>query len=302
MKELELIRLYFYLCECNDKLLWVHTQRFSRNAQPNNEKLTDVELLTIYLYSRRFENRQSKREIWDYAQRYLSSWFPNLPAYATFNHRLNQLSPCIPSLVEDLLQKVQNADNQSIDSSFALVDSLPIMLCSSKRRGKVAPELSQKSFCGTKGIFYYGVKLHTVATRRAGKLPVPEYLLVTSADTHDFEALRDTFPQLHNRIICADKAYANPTFNQQLLQQANSFIFTPVRQVKGETQQVRFFKKAADDLFSFAVSSKRQPIESFFQWLIHKTDIQNASNVRNTQGLLLHIFGAIATACCFWCF
>lgn len=48
MKELDLIRLYYYLCDCNDKVLWAHHQRFSPNCSSDNEKLDDVELLTIY--------------------------------------------------------------------------------------------------------------------------------------------------------------------------------------------------------------------------------------------------------------
>jgi hypothetical protein len=75
---------------------------------------------------------------------------------------------------------------------------------------------------------------------------------------------------------------------------------TPIKLVKGETQRTRQFKKAADDLFSTAVSSVRQPIESFFNWLIEKTDIQNASKVRSTKGAILHTFGAIAAALTFW--
>ena len=67
-----------------------------------NEKLDDVELLTIYLYCRRFENKHRKIEIYDYAKRYLLSWFPNLPNYSNFNARLNNLSGTIPYLVEIL--------------------------------------------------------------------------------------------------------------------------------------------------------------------------------------------------------
>jgi hypothetical protein len=62
------------------------------------------------------------------------------------------------------------------------------------------------------------------------------------------------------------------------------------------TIQEKQRKKAADDLFSKAVSSVRQPIEAFFNWLIEKTDIQRASKVRSTKGLLVHVFGKIAAA------
>lgn len=302
MKELELIRLYFYLCECNDNLLRVYCQRFSANTSPSNEKLTDVELLTIYFYCRRFEGKQSKTQIYDYAKRYLKSWFPDLPAFANFNSRLNNLSAALPYLVEQMLNEAQNNDNQYVDKSISLIDSLPIMLCSGKRRGKVAPELSEKSYCATKGIYYFGLKLHALAFWRKGNLPLPEILAVTSAAENDLEVLRSIMPIPLDRKIFGDKAYSDLEFNQYLSKNANTNIFTPVKLVKGENQRTRQFKKAADDLFSSAVSSVRQSIESLFNWLNEKTNIQNASKVRCTKGLMLHIFGAIASALTFWLF
>ncbi len=302
MKEMELIRLYFYLCECNDKFLSAYCQRFSPNATPNNEKLTDAELLTIYIYCRRYEGRQSKTEIYDFARRYLKSWFPDLPAFANFNSRLNNLSPALPYLVEQMLHEVQSIENQDIDKDISLIDSLPIMLCSGKRRGKVAPELSEKSYCATKGVYYFGLKLHALAFRRKGKLPVPEILAVTSAAENDLEAFRSLMPTPLNRMIFGDKAYADEELKEYLVKNANTCMITPVKLVKGETEMTRQFKKAADDLFSTAVSSIRQPIESFFNWLIEKTNIQNASKVRCTKALILHTFGAIAAALAFWLF
>lgn len=44
------------------------------------------------------------------------------------------------------------------------------------------------------------------------------------------------------------------------------------------------------------LSRIRQPIEASFNWLIQKTDIQRASRVRSTKGLLIHVFGRIAAA------
>ena len=73
-------------------------------------------------------------------------------------------------------------------------------------------------------------------------------------------------------------------------------MLTPVKAVKGQTEVEKQRNKAADDLFSKAVSKMRQPIESFFNWLIEKTDIQRASKVRSTKGLLVHVFGKMAAA------
>ena len=79
-------------------------------------------------------------------------------------------------------------------------------------------------------------------------------------------------------------------------------MLTPVKAVKNKPECLKFMDKAFDDLYSTAVSKIRQPIESLFNWLIEKTDIQRASKVRSTKGLLIHIFGRIAAAFTFLIF
>jgi Transposase DDE domain len=299
MKEIELIQLYFYFCDCYNRELRWYNQRFSRNSSPSNEKLSDEELLTLYFYCRRYENKHLKSEIWDFANRYMRSWFPSLPNYANFSTRLNNLSSAMNALVPMLLQSI---DFQDINSERSLIDAFPIMLCSGKRQGKVAPELSDKSYCATKGLYYFGVKLHAVAFPRTKKLPFPEFLSITPASENDLTAIRPILPKLVDRAIFADKAYLDHPLNAQLMKDQNTYIYTPVKLVKGDSEALRHFKKAADDLFSTAVSTVRQPIESLFNWINEKTDIQNASKVRANKGLLTHIFGSIASALLFWLF
>ena len=43
---------------------------------------------------------------------------------------------------------------------------------------------------------------------------------------------------------------------------------TPVKAVKGECHDIKKRNKAANDQFSTVASRARQPIESFFNWLI----------------------------------
>jgi hypothetical protein len=68
-------------------------------------------------------------------------------------------------------------------------------------------------------------------------------------------------------------------------------MMTPIKGIKGQCHEIKKRDKAANDLFSIAVSRVRQSIEAFFNWLIQKTDIQRAS-----KGLLIHIFGKIDSA------
>jgi len=77
-------------------------------------------------------------------------------------------------------------------------------------------------------------------------------------------------------------------------------MLSPVKAVKEKPESLYQCEKSAEELYYRAVPVIRQPIESLFNWLIEKTDIQRASKVRSTKGLLVHVFGKIAAAflCC----
>lgn len=289
MEELKLIALYYYVCECYLSELRWHCQRFSNNCAV---EITDEELLTIYLYCLMHEDKQRLSEVHDYAKRYLLDWFPSLPAYATFVTRLNRMSAVFPRLAARLSQEI---DRQGVVENLVVLDSFPVMLCSAKRQGKVAREFADKGYCATKGIHYWGIKLHALNTCRPGKLPLPECLHMTAASENDLHAMRQTLQGLSQKTVLADKAYADKRLEADLKAQ-KSELLTPVKLVKGESMATRQFKKAADDLFSRAVSRVRQPIESFFNWLNDLFGLQNASKVRSNNGLIIHVFGKIVAA------
>jgi hypothetical protein len=50
-------------------------------------------------------------------------------------------------------------------------------------------------------------------------------------------------------------------------------MLTPVKAVKGMPEVIKQRIKAANDLFSTAVSKDRQSVEAIFNWLIEKADI-----------------------------
>jgi len=295
VKSIKLIALYYYVCECYERELRWHCQRFSNNF---TQSITDEELLTIYLYTLMYENKRKLSEVHDYAKRYLADWFPKLPSYATFVTRLNRMSIVFPLLTANLVQSI---DRQDVMENVSVVDSFPIMVCSAKRQGKVAPEMVDKGYCATKGVHYWGVKLHALNTCRPGKLPVPEILKITPASENDLSAIRQELIGLSVNTVFADKAYADKNL-QEALKHQHAQILTPIKLVKGENESLRQFKKAADDLYSTAVSRVRQPIESFFNWLNDRFHLQNASKVRSNPGLIIHIFGKIAAALALWVF
>lgn len=104
MKEIELIYLYCYLCECYNKELWHYCQRFTPNTSLSNQKITDEEILTIYFYCRRYENKHSKARVYECANCYLRSWFSQLLAYANFNAKRNFLKNAFLSLISIVLK------------------------------------------------------------------------------------------------------------------------------------------------------------------------------------------------------
>ena len=294
MNEIKLIALYYAICASYDQELSWHCQRYSPNSE--QPRFSDQELLTVYLYAVMEEEKFKVKSIHTYATRYLLSWFPDLPSYQAFNRRLNRLSAVFPLLAQHWLEVVGQSQAHRIAWNESILDSLPIITCSGKRTGKVASPLTDKGHCATKRLYYYGVKLHSIAFRCEGGLPLPEYLLISPASWHDLTSLRPIVPQLEDRTLYGDKIYADQKLTTYLINQHHTYLMTPVKLIKGQSVEQRQFNRAADKWYSRAVSSVRQPIESLFNWLIEKTDIQRASKVRSANGLIVHIFGKIAAA------
>jgi hypothetical protein len=176
------------------------------------------------------------------------------------------------------------------------LDSLPIITCSGKRTGKVASEITDKGYCSTKSLYYFGLKLHALAFKHPNKLPFPEQLLVTPASENDLTVFKNAWEGIEDRTFYGDKIYYNVDYFNNLTLSKNSIMLTPVKGVKNQSEWEKNFDRAYNDLFSKAVSTIRQPIESFFNWLIEKTDFQRASKTRSTAGLLVHVFGKISAA------
>ena len=293
--QLTLISLYYYVCERYNSTLCWQVQRFSPNS--NQGRITDEEIITIYLFCVAFQEKHKLKSMHRYILEHWIDWFPALPSYETFVTRLNRISSIFPILVGCLLDDL---DTIETDIPIVLTDSMPIITCSHKRKARVALEMTDKGYCSTKGLHYFGVKLHLVAKRRENTLPLPEYIGITQASTHDLTAVRPILLNIQDRNIIADKAYIDEKLNQKLKNEHNSQIITPIKDKKGIPKVLKQFDQAFNDLFSTTVSSIRQPVESFFNWLQQITNIQIASKIRSSNGLITHVYGKIAAALCIW--
>lgn len=138
----------------------------------------------------------------------------------------------------------------------------------------------------------FTIKLHAVVARKPGHLPIPVSLMASGAAQHDLPAAKqiiEDHASLKPGKLYADKAYIDADWAQSLKQNHALELLTPRKKQKGDVL-------ISGDTFSTFVSSLRQPIECFFNWLNRLTDIQTASLVRSLSGLLFYVFGRIAAA------
>ncbi len=286
-----LIKIYFHVCGKYKEQLYWEVQRFSNNSQPA-EMITDEELMTIYLFCVAYEEKYKIKSMYNHIKNHWHSWFPTLPSYQSFNARLNRLCDAFCVLMIEFFDSLPVCNDQL---KVLLGDSFPVITCSHKRTGKVATELTAKGFCATKKLHYYGVKVHMLGLKRPGTIPFPQYVEVTPASVHDLAALRNTLEKTVADHCILDKAYADTILSKQMLTN-NSLLLTPLKDKKGWEALFKQREQAFNDLFNKAVATLRQPIESLFNWINELTQIQNASKVRSSNGLRLHLYGKLAAA------
>ena len=287
----KLIKIYYHVCDKYKEQIRWEVQRFSNNASPQGV-ITDEELITIYLFCVSQEERYKIKSMHKYIKNHWQSWFPLLPSYQAFNARLNKLCDAFPLLLLDFF----NTAAPAADSLKVLLgDSLPVITCSHKRGGKVAKELTDKGYCATKKLHFYGVKIHVLGLRRVSAIPLPQYIDITPASVHDLMASRNILEKINADVSILDKAYADTDLQKQM-GITNNILLTPIKDKKGWQAVFKQQEQAFNGLYNKAVSPLRQPIESLFNWINEVTQIQNASKVRSSNGLRLHLYGKLAAA------
>lgn len=285
--ELQLIELYLWVCSVYDKHPMLKYQRLSNNWKAN---FTDQELITVYLFGQ-LQGYFKQKRIHEYISEHFRAWFPDLPAYQTFNYRLNNMSESLKVIVFELMREI-NASSKYHFEEDCLIDSMPIMLAVRGRsyRAKVATDIANQSYCASKDIWYHGVKLHVLARKQYQSLAKPEMLKITSATEADLRVLQDFAGKIIGNVF-ADKAYKDEKTEQEFKTQ-EVIICTPDKKKKN----TEVYEVGKSGLWSRFVSSIRQPIESLFNWINEKTQIQNGSKIRSSKGLVVHCYGKLAMA------
>lgn len=294
--EMRLIFTYFTVCNYSSELS-AHYMCHSNNSKP---AFTNEEIMTIYLFSTTDDLKlHTNKEVYAYANRHLRTWFPKLPNYEAFNARLNNLSSCFKLLSEKLSPLLYQEKPAFQSKTLELVvDSLPIMLAKNQRArvAKVAPEIAALGYCATKGIWYFGLKVHAASLMAADKkLPIPYCSAITAASEHDNTAFKDNIaPNCGNCKVYADSAYFDKAAAPELFELYGVTVCPIEKRKKG--QKALFYDQICQNT---SISRVRQPIEGYFNWLIEHTDIQNASKCRSLKGVLTHIYAKIAASLMF---
>ena len=97
--------------------------------------------------------------------------------------------------------------------------------------------------------------------------------------------------------VFADKAYKDEDTERKFKEQG-VMLCTPDKKIKNQPA----YEVGGSGLWSRFVSSIRQPIESLFNWINEKTDIQNGAKIRSVNGLLVHCYGKLAVSLFLICF
>ena len=152
----KLVKIYLTICQKYDNYLHYFCQRFSNNNKP---VFTDQEVITIYLFCTGIEHKYKIKEMYNFIKDYWLDWFPKIPSYQAFNNRLNRLSEVFKHIsIEQILIGMSEQREMSIN----ILDSCPIVTCKGNGKGKVARDFTDKSYCSSKKMWYYGVKLHAL--------------------------------------------------------------------------------------------------------------------------------------------
>ena len=257
-----LIEIYLFVCQVYDTSSAICYQRLSNNRAP---EFTDQELITIWFFAH-LEGCFEKKRMHSLILKYWREWFPRLPSYQTFVLRLNRLEPTFQTLGAVLAGAVAAKRTPEFDH---LVDSFPVTLAQHGHSygARVGREIADIGYCAAKKTRFHGLRLHCLAQRRAGSLPLPSQVWLCAASHHDSKACVQQQPEIASTELFGDLAYPTPKIISHL-QEQHTRLIAPQKKPKGKelTKDENYYNRL--------VRSVRQPIESLFNWMQEKTGIQ----------------------------
>lgn len=193
------LKIIFIYCFCADFLDSLGIKN-DPQCKMNKAEIMTVAITAALFYGGNFAMAR-KILIWN-------GHIRNMLSESRLNRQLHQIEFALWETVFKVISK----SFQQADTSFEyLIDSMPIEVCANYRsyRCKLLKGKEFIGFCKAKKKFYYGFKLHLIATSKG----MPIEFLICPASTADITAFKmmdlDFVPK---SIIYGDKAYNDYNF------------------------------------------------------------------------------------------
>ena len=212
---------------CVDDLLQDIYQQYRPRARGFAPALSDSEVITMEIVAEYF-GIDTEKGIWSYFCHHWLSWFPDIPSRSSFVRQAAKLWKYKQILQTKLVHKMGAFDN-----NIHLIDGIPIPLCCFSRAPNCRSFKGEADYghCAAKKLTYYGFSGHLVIS---GNGIITGFTL-TSAATDEREAVWDTIDGIKGLLI-GDKGYISQLLQQQLLQQRNIELQTPLRRNMKDTR------------------------------------------------------------------
>ena len=214
-------RIIAIYCLCDDCLKALH------HHEDQQCRMSDAEVMTTALAAVLFF-----RGNFETARHYLEEhrFIPRMLGKSRFNRRLHRIRDLFLTLFGILGETWKALNAESIYS----VDSFPIPVCDNYRirHCRVYHDEAYRGYMASKKRFFYGVKIHLLATGTGE--PVEFFLTPGSfSDVGNVEAFDWDLPA--QSIVYADRGYNSARFETEIQQQAQ-ITFQPLRRTNMKKQ------------------------------------------------------------------
>jgi hypothetical protein len=179
-------------------------------------QLRDSEVITMELVGE-YLSLNTEKAIYQYFARHWRHFFPRLP------DRSNFVRQC--AATGGVKRRFLDALTQAEDTFIQLIDSMPLHVCEFVRARRCRLFRGQASYGKWFGQTIYGFKLHLKLTMRG----LVRAFALTPAKTSDVTVVSELVETDHHGWVVGDKGYRSKPLSQQLLQEQQLVLHTPVR-------------------------------------------------------------------------
>jgi hypothetical protein len=191
----------------------------------NKPKMSDCQIIALSITSESL-GIDSESYLWGKLMNDYRSSFPYLIDRSNYNRRRKKLFPDISELNQII------ANRLNIDEDVFLVDSIPVPVCqiAREKQSKICREnfetAPDKGYSAVSKSYYYGYKLHVVASMRG----IFHSMDLTKASVHDITYLSQVkYSGLNNCTLIGDRGYLSSSCQLDLFETSQIKLETPYR-------------------------------------------------------------------------